>query len=62
MLFRSPKNEDELYKKILNIIENPKLQEKFSRNSYEIRDKLNAEVICTQWENFIRRNILYDKN
>ena len=58
----APKNEDELYKKILNIIENPKLQEKFSRNSYEIRDKLNAEVICTQWENFIRRNILYDKN
>lgn len=58
----APKNEDELYKKILNIIENPKVQEKFSRNSYEIRDQLNAEVICTQWENFIRRNILYDKN
>lgn len=50
-------NEDELYKRMLEIIENTKLQEKFSENSYKIRYKLNPEVICAQWENFIRSQL-----
>lgn len=57
-----PNDENELYMRMLSIIEKPELQERFSQKAYEIRSSLCAEVICEQWEEFIRRNILYDKN
>jgi glycosyltransferase involved in cell wall biosynthesis len=48
---------DELTKGIMTILENPKLQEKLSVNSKEIRSKLSQNNIYSQWREFFINTI-----
>lgn len=42
-----------VYKGMLEIIENPKLEEKLSRKAVEVRQKLCVEKIVAQWEKMV---------
>ena len=53
-------DEKALEDKMLSVITNVSLQNKFSQNATKIRNNLNSNQICKQWECFIREIIIKD--
>ena len=48
---------DAMYKAMKKVIDEPELAEKMSRNIVKIRERLDPDKICSEWQSFIEKII-----